>query len=93
MAIESYSKEALQAKYGDAMRKGIIKWRAVDVEQPKSRHFAQDYRLYTSSLVLVRFNNGTQGQWRTLDKTWDLVRKKGEFIQYVQSDVATLLGN
>ncbi len=93
MAIESYSKEALQAKYGDALRKGIIEWRVVDVEQPKNRHFAQDYRLYTSSLVLVKFNNGKQGQWRTLDKTWDLVRKKGEFIQYVQSNVATLLGN
>jgi hypothetical protein len=93
MAIESYSKDALQAKYGDALRKGIIEWRVVDVEQPKNRHFAQDYRLYTSSLVLVKFNNGKQGQWRTLDKTWDLVRKKGEFIQHVQSNVATLLGN
>ena len=93
MAIETYSKEALQARYGDALRKGIIEWRVVDVEQPQNRHFIQDYRLYTSSLVLVKFYNGKKGESRTLDKTWNLVRTKTDFLQYVQSNVATFLGN
>ena len=91
MAIESYSKEALQTKFGEQLKTGVIEWRAVDVQQPENRHFIRDYRLYTSSLVLVKFNNGKKGEWRTLDKTWSLVRKKSDFFQYVQSNVATML--
>jgi len=93
MAIERYSKEAVQTKFGEPLKAGVIEWQVVDVEQPKNRHFIQDYRLVTSSLVLVKFNNGKRGEWRTLDKTWTLVRKKADFLQYVQSNVATFLGN
>ena len=91
LGIESLSKEVLQTRYGGQLKAGVIEWQVVDVEQPKNRHFIQDYRLVTSSLVLVRFNNGKKGNWRTLEKTWNLFRKKNEFLQYVQSNIDKLL--
>jgi hypothetical protein len=90
-AIESYSKEVLETKYGAQLRAGVIQWQVVDVEQPKNRHFIQEYRLVSSSVVVVRIENGKRGRWQTLDKTWTLVRKKGEFVQYVQSNINKLL--
>jgi len=93
LAIESYSKEALQAKFSEQLKAGVIDWQVVDVEQVKNRHFIQDYQLVTSSLVLVSVSNGKKGKWRTLAMTWNLVRKKGDFLQYVQSNVETFLGN
>ena len=91
--IQAYAKEAIEGKYGDLLKAGVIEWRPLNVEQRPYNHFIQDYQLVTSSLVLVKFNNGKKDKWRTLDKAWTLVRKKGEFIQYVQSNVAMLLGD
>jgi len=91
MAIESYSKEILETKYGAQLKAGVIQWQVVDVEQPKNRHFIQENRLVSPSVVVVRIENGKRGRWQTLDKTWTLVRKKGEFVQYVQSNINKLL--
>ena len=91
MAIESYSKEILETKYGAQLKAGVIQWQVVDVEQPKNRHFIQEYRLVSPSVVVVRIENGKRGTWQTLEKTWTLVRKKGEFVQYVQSNIDKLL--
>ncbi len=91
--IQAYAKEAIEAKYGDLLKAGVIEWRPLDVEQRPNNHFIGDYRLVTSSLVLVKFNNGKKGDWRTLEKTWTLVRKKAELIQYVQANVEKFLEN
>jgi len=92
MTIESYSKEILGTKYGAQLKAGVIQWQVVDVEQPKYRHFIQEYRLVSPSVVVVRIENGKRGQWQVLDKTWTLVRNKAEFFQYVQSNINKLLG-
>lgn len=91
MAIERYTKEVLEARYRPQLTFGVIQWQVVDVEQPKNRHFIQEYRLVSPSVVVVRIENGKRGRWQTLEKTWTLVRKKGEFVQYVQSNITKLL--
>ncbi len=91
--IQAYAKEAIEAKYGDLLKAGVIEWRPLDVEQRANNHFINDYRLVTSSLVLVRFENGKRDKWQTLDQTWTLVRKKASFVQYVQANIEKFLGN
>jgi hypothetical protein len=91
MAIESYSKEVLDTRFGAQLTLGAIQWQVVDVEQPKNRHFIQEYRLVSPSVVVVMIENGKRGRWQVLDKTWTLVRKKSEFVQYVQSNINKLL--
>jgi len=93
VAIENYTKEALNSKFGDALRKGIVEWRVVNVEQPQNRHFIRDFRLVSPSVVVVRLENGKSVKWQTLDKTWTLVRNKAQFIQYVQSSIDKFLEN
>ncbi len=91
--IQAYAKEAIESKYGHLLKAGVIEWRPLDVEQRANNHFISDYRLVTSSLVLVKYNNGRKGKWQILDKTWMLVRKKADFIQYVQSNIDKFLEN
>lgn len=93
MAIENLSKEILETRYGAQLKAGAIEWQSVDVQQPKNRAFIQRYQLVSSSLVVVRFNNGKQDRWRTLDQTWSLVRKKDDFTRYLQTNIDKLLGD
>jgi hypothetical protein len=90
-AIEAYSKEAIERGFAGDLKSGAIEWRLVNVQLPENRHYIQDYRLFTRSLVLVKVRNGKQVEWRNLDKVWELVGDKAQFEKYVQTNVKAYL--
>ncbi len=90
--IEQYSREAIEKGFGDELRKGAIEWRPVNVQLPENRHYIQDYRLFTRSLVLVKMKDGKQVEWRNLEKVWELVGRRADFLKYVQANVKVYLG-
>ncbi len=91
-AIEQYSREAIEQGFREELKKGTIEWRPVNVQLLENRHYIQDYRLFTRSLVLVKMRDGKQVEWRNLDKVWELVSRKGDFFKYVQMNVKAYLG-
>jgi hypothetical protein len=91
--IESYSKEAIDRGFPEELKKGVIEWRPVNVQLLENRHFIQDYRLFTRSLVLVKVKEGKQVEWRNLEKVWALVGDKEAFLRYVRANVTNYLGD
>jgi hypothetical protein len=89
--IEAYSKEAIEKGFAGDVKSGAIELRLVNVQLPENRHFIQDYRLFTRSLVLLKVRDGKQVEWRNLEKVWDLVGDKGDFVKYVQNNVKDYL--
>lgn len=90
-AIEAYSREGIETAFAGDLKSGAIDWRSVDIELPENNRRVQDYQLFTSSLVLVKVRDGKQVEWRNLDKVWDLVRKKDDFLKYVQTNIREYL--
>jgi hypothetical protein len=39
----------------------------------------------------VKVRDGKRVEWRNLDKVWDLVRKKDDFLKYVQTNIREYL--
>ena len=91
--IEEYAKEALDQGFPKELKQGIVEWRPVNVQLLENRHFIKDYRLYTRSLVLVKVRDGKQTEWRNLEKVWELVGRKSDFLKYVRAHVSTYLGD
>ena len=90
--LESVSHEAVTTGFPEELREGDLQWRAVNVEQPENEHFASDYRLFSRSLVLVKFKNGKQVEYKTLLKAWELLSDEAALKKYVQSEVRSYLG-
>jgi len=91
--IEEYAKEAVERGFSEELKKGMVEWRPVNVQLLENRHFIKDYRLYTRSLVLVKVRDGKQVEWRNLEKVWELVGRKSDFLRYVRAHVSTYLGD
>jgi hypothetical protein len=85
------AKEAIATGFAGDLKSGAIQWRPVNVQLPENRHYIQDYRLFTRSLVLVKVRDGKQVEWRNLDKVWELVGDKAQFEKYVQTNVKAYL--
>lgn len=90
--FESFSNEALQEAFPDALKDGLLEWRAVNVDKPGNEHFVSDYQLYSKSIVVVKTRDGKQVEWKNLKRIWELVRNKSAFMKYVQDEVRIYLG-
>jgi hypothetical protein len=91
--IEQYSKEAIEQGFPRELKNGALEMRIVNYEQPENRHFMNDYKLVSKSLVLVNLVNGKQTKWTNLRLVWQLTGRKDAFLNYVRKEVRVYLAN
>lgn len=89
--IEAYSHEAIQSGFADRLGDGRIEWRVVNYQEPRNKHFQEDFDLVAPSLVLVAVRNGKQADWKLLDDVWSLYDDKEAFVDYVQKGLLAFL--
>ena len=89
--IEKYSKEAIEANFKDVLASGKLEFKAVNVEESGNEHFADDYQLYTKSLILSLVKDGEEVRSKNLDKIWQYAGNKQKFIEYVTNEVNSFL--
>ena len=85
--IEQYSKEAIEKGFPYELKNGTLELRIVNYEQPENRHFMNDYKLVSKSLILVNLVNGQQTKWTNLKLVWQLTGHKDAFLNYVRKEV------
>ena len=89
--MEQYTKEALEANFKDALAKGKLEFKVVNVEERGNEHFVNDYQLYTKSLILSLVKYGKEVKSKNLTKIWEYVRNKQRFFEYVSEEVNNFL--
>ncbi len=89
--IEAYAKEAVEGRYGAQIESGELEWKVVNVDEPDNGHFVEDFGLVSSSLVVVKLDDGRVTRHQILQDAWTLVRDKPRFIEYVQRSVGEYL--
>ena len=85
--IEQYSKEAIEKGFPEELRNGALEMRIVNYQNPENRHYMQDYKLVSKSLILVNMVNGKQTEWTNLKVVWQLTGRKDAFLNYVRREV------
>lgn len=91
--IEQYSQEAIKEGFPEELKNGKLEMRIINYEQPENRHFIQDYKLVSKSLVLVNLVDGKQTKWSNLKLVWQLTGRKDAFLNYVRKEVRSYLSN
>jgi len=86
--LEAYSKEAVETGFVEQLKDSSIVFRVENFETEGNEHFAKDYQLCSQSLILSRQHDGKETEWKNLNKIWNLVGNKEEFITYVRTEVA-----
>lgn len=91
--LEAYTQEAIESGFADELKSGILQWRPVNIDEEGNGHFANDYQLYTKSVILSKQEDGKEASWKNLNKIWQLVKgEKEAYIKYIQDEVKLALG-
>jgi hypothetical protein len=89
--LETYAKEALDTYFADKIASKDIVWKVVNVDRVENRHFIQDYKLVTKSVVISETVNGEETRWKNLEQIWQLVRNKESYLNYIRESISTFL--
>jgi hypothetical protein len=93
LKIEKYSHETIEQSFSDKLSAGELSWMMKNLDDEANAHFIDEYKLFTKSLVLVRYENGQQVKWKNCDKIWEYLNDEAAFKKYVETEVATFLGS
>jgi len=63
----------------------------INIEEKGNEHFAQDYQLYTKSVVLSFVKGGKEVKFKNLEQVWQLLRDKDKFYNYIKSETQSFL--
>jgi hypothetical protein len=90
--IESYTREVLKKSFAAPLKDGRLVCRVASYESPENAHFADDYKILASCVVLVDARSGHSGTWKNLQQTaWELVGDKEAFQNFVRGEIQEAL--
>ena len=89
--LEQYAKEAIENNFSGDLTNGTLVFKAVNIEEKGNEHFADDYQLYTKSIVLSLVKDSKEVKYKNLDKIWEYVRNKTKYMDYVKNEVNDFL--
>lgn len=89
--IEAYSRLAIESGFAGDIASGRLQIRLVNVDDRENKHYVQDYKLYTKSLVLSERADGREVRWKNLTRVWELLNDEPAFVDYVQRETRAFL--
>jgi hypothetical protein len=89
--LENYAQSEVESNFADAIKKGKLEWRTVNVDDQGNEHFNNDYKLFTKSVIVSTIKEGKELSWKNLDKIWQLVHEEGKYREYIRNEVTACL--
>ncbi len=89
--LEGYAKEALETYFAEQLGSGEVVWKPLNTDLPENKHFVKDYELVTKSVILSKVKDGKEVSWQNLDKIWDKVADKDDYLSYIKENVTEIL--
>lgn len=85
--IESYAREAIESAFANELRSGKLQFIVINAQKPENEHYIYDYKLVSKSIVVSEVSGNKELRWKNLNRIWELIGDKHEFMKYVQDQV------
>ena len=89
--LENFAKSVVETDFADAIKKGKLEWKTINVDEKGNEHFTDDYKLYTKSVIVSTVKDGKELSWKNLDQIWQLVHDEGIYREYIRNEIKACL--
>ena len=93
LKIQAQAEEAIRTGLAEELKQRRLVWAPTNIEESGNEHFAAEYKVTGSTLVVAEVKDGKPVRFAKLDKTWDLVNEKPAFMDYVANEVVAFVGS
>lgn len=91
LQIERYTRETVEKDFAPDVASKRVVFRAIDVQEARNRHFIEDYRLYSKSVILSLVKDGKEIRWKNLPEIWKYAHSRDRFETYIRSEIEAFL--
>jgi hypothetical protein len=92
LAMERYAREVLKDEFPGMMQKKQIQFRQVVMDLDENRSLIERFGLFTSTLVIIRFEGREEDSIRVLDRSWTLYNDEVEFKKMLSEELNQIIG-
>jgi hypothetical protein len=85
--IEALAQKAVEEGFAGELADGRMQWRIINIDEPRNKHFEDDYQLQMQSVIVSEVRGGKETRWKNLEKVWDLLDDEAGFLRYVQDEI------
>jgi hypothetical protein len=89
--IESTLQKALEARYAPYFMDGRLAMCVVNIDDPENRYFLEQYKLISTTLVIVQKSKGSVARFKHLDAVWDISEDPDAISHLLQEEVSKYL--
>lgn len=89
--IEKYTSQAMEKYFQDKLDSGEIVYKVINIDERENAHFADDYQLYTKSVVLSKLKDGKEVEYKNLQKIWEYINDNKKFHSYIKEEIYSFL--
>lgn len=92
LKIEALSRETVTTRFPEDFESGRLVFRVVNTGRPENRHFLDDYKLVSKTVIVSRRQAGKEQDWVNLQDVWLKLDDPAAFRSYVGDAVKRSLG-
>jgi len=89
--IENFIKETVNTQLSKELKEGNTVLEIINFDKKNNNHYLDRYSLYNQALIISRYENGKEKEWKNCEKIWQLVGNKVKFMEYVTKEVKNYL--
>jgi hypothetical protein len=91
--IEDLSRETAEKSFSAEVATQKLVFRVIDTGEPANRHYVDDYKLTSKTVVISHRVDGKETEWKDMDKVWDLLDQPDAFRSYLASTIQEYFGS
>lgn len=93
MKIEALARETAEKDFARELRSNKVVFRVIDTDEPSNRHYLNDYKLTSKTVVISRRIDGSETAWKDMEKVWDLFDEAPAYHAYLGAQIREYLGS
>lgn len=91
ISIEENTLASVEAAFAAELGRGLLRFESHDIDTPEDAHFARDFELVSSGVVLAHRGGGAVLRYQLLPEVWPLAHDPDALRAYVAREVRDFL--
>jgi hypothetical protein len=90
--IEQLTRQTVERHFAPELASGRVAFQVINLDGPGNRHFVEDYRLISKTVIVSDLAAGEEVRWENLQDVWTRQKDERAFEAYVADAVRRHMG-
>lgn len=87
LEVEKKINNVLLKSFKDEIKKNKLNLEKINFDDEQNLHFMKDFDIDSQTLIIIRYIDGKQKDWKKLEGIWDFMNNNQKFNDYLINEI------